>query len=91
MWASPKSRPAVRPEAPSSAGMTTSRIVPGRMVERMTTVWRDRLRRFNAAPICWQTRSIAVVSRRPLRRLGVPTQTSERSASPTAASASPIA
>jgi hypothetical protein len=42
------------PEALSSTGMTSSSIVPGKIVDRMTTIWKATLCR-SALPISSQT------------------------------------
>ena len=70
--------------------MTSDRIVPGRMVERMTTRCGLSSRR-STAPICWHTRSSMSVLRLPFGRDGVPTQISEMSLSATASSADVVA
>src|SRR5258706_2795878 len=86
----PNSSPAFFPEAFSRIGMTTSRIVPGSMVLRMTITgapgWVASVR-----PICSQTRLMYLRSMPPFGWLGVPTQTNARSvwrtASPTSVEA----
>ena len=86
----PNSSPARLPENFSSVGITTSRMVPGSMVLRITItgapgcVWM-------VLPICSQTRRTYFRSMPPLRMLGVPTQTSARSVWRTAVSRSVVA
>src|SRR5262245_18509989 len=77
-------RVAARPPAPASrAGTRCSSAVPGSTVLRSTTVCGSaRLR--TAWPMLWPVRTTASKSRRPLARLGVPTQIRDRSDSATA-------
>ena len=74
----PKSAPAFFPENSSNVGITTFFIVPGKIVLRMTTVWRADLL-FRASPICSQIRRMNLRSRLPFAWLGVPTQTKDKS------------
>lgn len=90
MFASRNRSESRAPSARSKAGITTPRIVPGRMVERMTTVC-GRPFAAIAAPISSQTRSTAEVSRLPFLREGVPTQTRLRSVAATASAAEVVA
>src|SRR5436190_5079384 len=86
----PNSSPAFLPENFSRIGVTTSRIVPGSMVLRMTITgapgWVASVR-----PICSQTRLMYLRSMPPFGWLGLPTQTNARSvwrtASPTSVEA----
>ena len=88
--AMPKSFPATAPDARSSAGITSSSVVPGITVERITTVWRSAVSAI-PCPMISATRSSALVSRLPFpRNEGVPTQTSESSVSATAAAPSSV-
>jgi hypothetical protein len=84
----PNSAPARLPEYFSSVGITTSRMVPGSMVLRMTITgapwWPASVR-----PISSQTRRMYLRSMPPFGRLGVPTHTRLRSVWRTA-SASPV-
>src|SRR6185436_12748581 len=86
----PNSSPARFPECFSSRGMTTSRIVPGSMVLRMTITgapaWFASVR-----PICSHTRLMYLRSMPPFDRLGVPTQTNTRSLMRTASATSLVA
>ena len=76
----PNSTPAFFPESSSRIGITISRIVPGKMVLRITTVWRADLF-LSALPICSQMRRMYFKSRFPFAWLGVPTQTNDSSVS----------
>ncbi len=88
--ATPKSTPAVLPDAFSRIGTSSSRQVPGSIVLRKTTVCRW-LVSASAPPICSATRSRYVVDRLPLGADGVPTQTREISVAAIAAATSVVA
>ncbi len=90
LTATPKSTPAVFPDAFSRIGTSRFRQVPGSMVLRNTTVWRVS-RSASASPICSATRSRNAVDRLPFGADGVPTQTSEMSVSRMAAATSVVA
>jgi hypothetical protein len=77
-------RVAARPPAPaSSAGMRYCSAVPGSTVLRSTTVCGSACLR-TAWPMLCPVRTTASTSMRPFAPLGVPTQISETSDSPTA-------
>ena len=81
-----KCTPSFRPDASSRAGIATPSSVPGITVLRSATTC-PGARSARAAPISRQTRSTYPRSIPPLGELGVPTQTSDRSASRTAEAA----
>jgi hypothetical protein len=86
----PKSTPAFFPENSSRVGITILCMVPGKMVLRMTTVWRALLL-LSASPICSQILRIYRRSRLPFAWLGVPTQTKDSSVSRIASTGSLVA
>src|SRR5258708_35021945 len=86
----PKSTPAFFPDSCSRIGTTTSAVVPGSTVLRMTTTWQALLC-VSAAPISADTRRTYVRSGPPLAWLRAPTQTSEILVRATASATSVVA